>query len=287
LSSHPLAPAGWVETARRRVGPFTTHVAYRTPDGEQVEWGSRSHRKRRSLLSRADVAGRVWWAPRRASWWIAVLFAIGSACFFVGPFPGFVALVGSKVDGIVFFVGSIFFTSAAALQWLETINADPGPVQPRRRFRALSWEPRRIDWWASGIQLAGTLFFNVNTWHAMQTGLDAQSYDALVWTPDIRGCACFLVASWLAYAEVGGRARTLGWWIAALNLLGSVFFAVSAVAAYWVPDEGSVLDLAAANLFTALGGLCFLAGAVLLLPEGAAAKGAAAAAPAVPTERRA
>ena len=45
--------------------------------------------------------------------WIGVLFAIGSACFLVGPLPGFVELVGSEVDAAVFFAGSVFFTSAA------------------------------------------------------------------------------------------------------------------------------------------------------------------------------
>jgi hypothetical protein len=39
----------------------------------------------------------VWWAPGRAIWWIGVLFAIGSACFLVGPFPGFVQLVATGV----------------------------------------------------------------------------------------------------------------------------------------------------------------------------------------------
>ena len=46
------------------------------------------------------------------------------------------------------------------------------------------------------------------------------------------------------------------------------------IAAFWAPSEGSVLDLAAANLFTAFGRLCFLVGAVLLLPESSAAAGA-------------
>jgi hypothetical protein len=41
---------------------------------------------------------------------------------------------------------------------------------------------------------------------------------------------------------------------------------------YVVPSTVSALDLAAANSFTALGGACFLVGAVLLLPEGAAAE---------------
>ena len=48
------------------------------------------------------------------------------------------------------------------------------------------------------------------------------------------------------------------------------------VAAYVVPSTGSELDLAAANGFTALGGLCFLVGAVLLLPESAALRDVAA-----------
>jgi hypothetical protein len=271
MTNYPNVPVGWTETARRRIGPFTTHVSFCRPDGATAEWSSRAHRKRHSLLSRPESKDQgVWGAPRRVSWWIGVLFAIGSTCFFVGPFPGFVELVGSAVDGVVFFVGSIFFTSAATLQWLETVNADPGPAERRHRFRLLSWEPRRIDWCASGVQLIGTVFFNVNTYHAMQQGLDAQSYDRLVWTPDILGCICFLVSSALVYAEVGPRRPTFEWRIAALNLAGSVAFGISAIAAFWVPSQGSVLDLSAANAFTALGGLCFLVGSIMLLPEGAA-----------------
>jgi hypothetical protein len=177
----------------------------------------------------------------------------------------------------VFFVGSIFFTSAAGLQWLETVNADPGPAERRRRFRLISFEPSRIDWWASGVQFVGTVFFNVNTFRALQAGLDAQSYDRLVWRPDLLGCICFLVSSALAYAEVGPRRPTYEWRIAALNLTGSVAFGISAVAAFWVPSQGDVVSLAAANAFTAIGGLCFLVGAILLLPEGAAEAAPAAA----------
>jgi hypothetical protein len=186
-----------------------------------------------------------------------------------------VELVGSAVDGVVFFVGSIFFTSAAALQWLETINADPEPGRAHHRLRVVSLEPHRVDWWSSGVQLVGTVLFNVNTFHALQAGLDATEYDRLVWTPDAVGSACFLVSGYLAYVEASGGAwwtstRTLGWKIAAVNLLGCIAFGISAVAAFWVPSAGSVVDLAAANVFTALGGACFLVGAVALLPESAA-----------------
>ena len=58
-----------------------------------------------------------------------------------------------------------------------------------------------------------------------------------------------------------GRERS----IAAINLAGSVFFGISAVAGYVVPATGDELDLAAANLTTVLGALCFLAGAILLM----------------------
>lgn len=288
---YPRTPPGWRVSARRTVGPFTTHITWEHPDGRDVAWSSRAHRKHASWQSRAGTEG-VWWAPRRVSWWIGVLFAVGASCFLVGPFPGFVGLVGSGVDAIVFFVGSIFFTTAAFLQWLETINADPDPIAHRARFRVLSFEPHRIDWWSSGVQLVGTVLFNVNTFHALQEGLDAESYDRLVWTPDAVGSACFLVSGYLAYVEVCGgylwtRRRTLEWKIAAVNLLGCIAFGISAIAAFWVPSAGSVLDLAAANLFTAFGGLCFLVGAVLLLPEAASVPTPHEAEPAAPHNRRA
>jgi hypothetical protein len=159
----------------------------------------------------------------------------------------------------------------------------PGDLQRRpwtrwRRTPAAAplgaFEPRRIDWWSSVVQLAGTLLFNLNTFRALQMGLEQTSYDRLVWAPDAVGSACFLVSGYLAYVEVcGGLAcrprRSLEWRIAAVNLLGCVAFGVSAIASYVVPSTGSVVDLAAANVSTAFGALCFLVGAVLLLPESA------------------
>jgi YrhK-like protein len=191
---------------------------------------------------------------------MAVLFAGGSACFVVASLPGFVQLVGSAVVGVVYFVGSLQFTTAAAIQWLLTI----------RRLG--------VDWWSSAIQFAGTLLFNLNTYDAMQDGLDANRYDRLVWTPDTLGSLCFLVSSYLAYVQAtGGLLRLPGRGrepvIATLNLLGSVAFGIAAIASYWVPTSGSVLDLAAANTFTALGGLCFLVGALLLVPRHRASPG--------------
>jgi hypothetical protein len=189
----------------------------------------------------ADTA--VDWTTR----WIGVLFAIGSTCFLVAPFPGFVELVGSEVDAAVFFVGSLFFTSAALLQ---TLHSDGG-----------------LDRWACLVQFLGTLFFNVTTFRAFQTGLDATEYDRLVWRPDARGSICFLVSGVMSYVLVRRLShRSAEWRIAAINLAGCVAFGISAVAGYVVPSTGSAIDLAAANAWTALGALCFLVGALMLLP---------------------
>ena len=85
------------------------------------------------------------------------------------------------------------------------------------------------------------------------------------------GSICFLVSSWLAWAEechgaVAWQPRELAWWITLLNLVGSVAFGVSAVASYVEPN-GELLSLALTNLGTFVGAVCFLVGAVLLLPE--------------------
>lgn len=239
-------------------------------------WSSRARRKHASRLSRSRPGhDGVLWAPHRASWWIAVLFSIGSICFLIAPLPTFVKLVGAQADGAVFFVGSLFFTGAAALQWLEAINIDHGPVTAgRRSLHVFTWEPHRIDWWSSGIQLIGTLYFNVTTLQALTVAVSSSSYNRHVWRPDLLGSVCFLVSGCLAYVEVTGGLlrrppRTLETAIVVVNLLGCVAFMVSAIAAYAVPSTGDVLDVTAVNVGTSAGALGFLIGALLLLPEGA------------------
>ena len=146
-------------------------------------------------------------------------------------------------------------------------------TEPRSWVRRMVMvEPGRIDWWASAVQLVGTLFFNVTTWHAL-TGAYTSTTAAnhAVWRPDAVGSICFLVASWLAWAEVchGSWAWPPGlysWWIAAVNLAGSVAFGVSAVASEVEPN-GALRSLALTNLGTFVGAVGFLVGGLLLLPE--------------------
>ena len=196
--------------------------------------------------------------------WMALFFALGSTCFLIGPFPGYVQVVGESADAITFFVGSILFTAGGALQsWL-------------------AWSDRHSPgggaaWWAAIIQSAGTLFFNLTTYQAMDTALTSAEYDRLVWRPDWRGSICFLVSGAIAY-RASSRHGWLpvragaGWWQPAVNLLGCIFFGISAVAGYVVPSTGSMLDLAAANWNTSLGAACFLACALDTLHSGRASK---------------
>jgi hypothetical protein len=198
---------------------------------------------------------------------MAFCFAVGSTCFLIGPFPGYVQLVGQTTDAVTFFVGSILFTAGGALQsWI---------AWPERR------EPGgRAAWWSAVVQSAGTLFFNVTTFQAMHVAISSAEYDKLVWRPDWRGSICFLVSGAIAYAASRRRGwhRWLparggeGWWQPAVNLLGCVFFGVSAVAGYVVPATGSMIDLAAANWNTSLGAACFLACALDTLHTGKASK---------------
>ena len=181
--------------------------------------------------------------------WMGLQFLVGSACF---AGASVVAQWGSapvKTLAAVYFIGSLFFTTAAAMQFAQ---GGPG---------------RR----ASLIQLAGTIFFNLSTLHSLQ---DVQRVDLRVWTPDVFGSICFLVSSELAYAEVCHRwvclrGRSLSWRIVTLNLVGSIAFGVSAVTSLVEPSTQEPVSAAIANAGTAVGALCFLAGAVMLLPEAA------------------
>ena len=184
--------------------------------------------------------------------WMALFFAAGSLCFLVAPFPGYQGLVGTQAAGITFFVGSVLFTTGGALQsWIA--------LRARR-----SAPSGRAAWWAAAIQSLGTLFFNRTTYRGMSTALSDPVYDKFVWRPDALGSICFLISGAIAYRASprrgwlparGGR----GWWQPAVNLLGCVFFGVSAIAGYVLPSTGSTVDLAASNWNTSLGAACFLA----------------------------
>jgi hypothetical protein len=190
----------------------------------------------------------------KPAWWVASLFIVGSTCFALGAFPPYASWVGATADGITYFVGSLFFTAAAALQFQQSHG--------------------RMAWWAGLVQLVGTVLFNRSTFQALDLTLTATQADRHVWTPDLLGSIAFLVSSAIACVDIrrpSRRApRSRDWWSAWLNLLGSVAFGASAAASYVLIETDTLRNAQRANLGTFVGALCFLVGAVLILPQASA-----------------
>jgi hypothetical protein len=192
---------------------------------------------------------------------------VGSTLFALGSFPPYALAVDAGIDAATFALGSVFFTAAAYSQFLTVINT--GRLSGSFRFWA--WETRSLDWWATVVQFAGTLFFNVSTFAALITYPTIQQEDRLVWRPDFLGSIAFLAASHFAWLSVCHRVWCVQrendeWWVAALNYLGSIFFMASAIAAFILPTTGEVINIAIVNLGTFGGAVCFFLGAYLLLP---------------------
>ena len=247
--------------------PFATVRHVVRPDGTVVRLESRWHRKHQAP---APAGRELWWAPHDRTWWMGVLFAIGSALFALGVVPAYADAVGVRADGMTFFIGSIFFTVAGFLQYREAV--DEIPAAQRHGRRVLVWRPERIGWQATAWQSVGTLAFNVSTGVALLTEIGSAQYRHHVWRPDAVGSLCFLLASALAWFEachgwVAWRPRSVAWWITLVNLVGSVAFGVSAVAAFVQPGTTDLLSAPVSNLGTLIGAVFFLVGALLLLVE--------------------
>lgn len=168
----------------------------------------------------------------------------------------------------VYLVGGVFFSSGGYASLVQVINEpdEPGGVVPGH-WRWWSREPRRLAWLSAVVLFAGTLVFAINLIDSFIEGLSSAEEDRLVWSPDIVGCALFLVSGHLALVGIGGwrfwRRRDLGWWIVAVNQIGSILFMVSAVASFVRPATGDALAVGVANWGTLTGALCFAIAGVM------------------------
>jgi hypothetical protein len=212
-----------------------------------------------------------------------MLFIVGSLCFAVASaasiWPASIpdALAAARGINGVYFVGSLFFTIAAWLQLVESVNGDVSDIGPaagtrRPRWRWFAWKPHNAGYMASLIQFAGTLLFNLNTADGMITGLGWVERDVLIWAPDMIGSVCFLIASYLAMIEISHsfwsfEPRQTSWWIAIINLAGSTGFQLSALLGFYTPHSGGDMLGGLAGLLTFTGAVCFFIGSYLMIPE--------------------
>ncbi|MFE1174908.1 hypothetical protein [Streptomyces sp. NPDC058773] len=262
-------------------GPFISRLTWRLEEGGTAVWESRAARKRGTLAVRPEgatgsSARRAGAAAldrlRRLNAAAAVSFTAGGALFALGAALAQFSGDSPTTNATVYFIGGVCFTLGGYASLVQAINA------PRREsaagsltthhFRWWSYEPGRIDWLSTFVLFAGTLVFGVNLLDSFLRGLTAQQLNRLVWAPDMIGCLLFLISGHLAIAEIcHGRpclhGRSLGWWIVAVNQLGSVLFMVSAVAAFTRPETGSEVNVGVANWGTLTGALCFAVAGVL------------------------
>ena len=201
---------------------------------------------------------------RRVNTVAATAFLVGGSLFALGA-----GLAQAGVDftvcATIYILGGVFFSSGGYASVLQVVNEPPGGLgeELAEGWRWWSHEPRRLQWLSAVVLFTGTLVFAINLVDSFIEGLSPTAEDRLVWSPDMVGCALFLISGHLAMAGISGgfwrvwRRRDLGWWIVAVNQLGSVLFMVSAVASFVRPSSGDALATGIANWGTLSGALCF------------------------------
>jgi hypothetical protein len=180
----------------------------------------------------------------------ATAFLIGGSLFAIGA--GLAQSGASPTLYLsVYMVGGVFFSSGAYASLVQVVNEPGEGVAAPQRWRWWSREPRRLAWLSALVLFVGTIVFAINLVDSFILNLDAATEDRLVWSPDVVGCSLFLVSGHLAMVSIGGwrfwRRRDLGWWIVAVNQLGSVLFMVSAIASFVRPSTGDELAVGIAN----------------------------------------
>ena len=180
----------------------------------------------------------------------AVAFVLGGSLFALGALFAQLGVGALETVNITYLVGGVFFSLGGYASIL--LAADAGR---RARLSAV-------------VLFTGTLLFGISLVAAFALGLTPRQYDVRIWFTDILGCVCFLVSGHLAMLEVGGghvvvRLRELGWWVVAVNQLGSVLFFAAGIAAFIRPATSSVINAGLVNWGTFAGAVCFAVGGVL------------------------
>ncbi len=181
---------------------------------------------------------------RRVNALAATAFLVGGSLFALGAALAQADLGGPRLVAAVYLLGGVFFSTGGA----ASVRLSRGRP-PLEQLSAL-------------VLFVGTLVFAINLLDSLIGDLSPAQQDRLVWSPDMVGCALFLVSGHLAMVQISGtwlpcwRPRELGWRIVATNQLGSVLFMVSAVASF-VRASGDMIAIGIANWGTLTGALCF------------------------------
>ena len=291
----PRVPDDWELVEKDGAGPFETRAVYWLPDGSTYVWESRRHRKGRgsrnisspeeNSVRSGSVSGRqnIWlgfFAPHRISWWVAILFLVGSVLFAVGALASLLpeVLGGVLVADWSYFVGALLYTIGVYMQILEAINSrdylGAGSTDGQEgTLDWFAWQPRRLSFMAPFVLLIGALLFNVEATLALAEGLGLIEVAALLvtWT-SLTGSLLFVVACYMQLIETCHgywcrQPREISWWLVVLYILGSVGFLVGSAFGLDVLGLVSPAEAPIVKLSFLAGSILFLIGSYLMLPE--------------------
>lgn len=281
--------------------PFVTWQAYRLPDQSRYLWESRKHRKGVGPRAYADRVGlratstgedystkSPWlrfWAPHRLAWWIAGVFIVGSLFFVLGAAGSLMPERFSSAHAMslfaegCYFIGATLYTASIYAQVLETINADK-MISPDRstrapkQFRWFAFEIAHLEFLVPFVLLLGSLVFNYETVFALGSSLDVLPRPGL-WATSLIGAVLFLISGVLQFMEAGHgylsfEPRNVSWWVGALFIVGSIGFILGSLPGLGTPglptnDTGPGALIVKVGFL--IGGVAYLVGSYLMLPE--------------------
>lgn len=197
----------------------------------------------------------------------AVAFTLGGSLFALGAAFAQLGVVSLPTVNVTYLVGGCFFTLGGYVSILLADDTDTD-TDSDERLRGWTSRLRRRSWLSAFVLFVGTLLFAVSLVAAFAAGLTPRQSDGWIWFPDMAGCVCFLVSGHLAMLEVGaGHVRVLthllGWWVVAVNQLGSVLFFLAGLAAFVRPATSSAIDTGLVNWGTFAGAVCFAGGGII------------------------
>lgn len=299
-------PQHWHYLKSRGINGFKTQIFHTLPNGAVVIWSSRRFRKRHSsellppsVFQKQDESPphkhpvfHYWgWKTKKLSWWIGLIFTLGSILFVLGAIPVMFPNAPTTTIAQINFVGSVCFTIGSYLMLLETINLNTsithkyseekiaiakGIIKHSQLFftkiKWFDWLPHRLDFWSVQIQLVGACLFNVNCFFALFSNLTWQKIDLLIWFPSTVASICFCVASYLAVIEVchcywAWLPNKIEWWVVILNLVGSWGFLMGSIFGFFGQGTFQCCQQWGTNLSFLVGSLFFLGGSYLMIPE--------------------